>query len=527
MAGDSASKSWFDSFWVPVAVVGLAATASAGVLFYPDPDFADFMRNVFILGIASAAVAGLLLWFVFAAAFSWRGRILGLVVLGALAAGATQAVEFRKFSGNLKPEFRFVWDKSQADLIRESRAATGKAEEKAIAFTGREPGNFSQYRGDNFDGIVKGLSISKDWNSKPPKLLWKQPIGGGYAQIAVAGDVAVTIEQRDSNEAVVCYDSLTGKERWVHEYPAHFKEVMGGEGPRATPTLRDGRVYSIGAEGRLVCLDGSTGKVLWSADALEKSGRNIAWGVSCSPLLHEKTVIVAPGANKNAAAGNAIVAYDIDTGKKTWAAGDHYAGYSTPRISMLCGSTVMVLLDGDGLAGVDPVGGKELFRFPWVTQEKIHVAQPIVFNDDRVFITSGYGTGCAMLKIKKDGDKWSIEPIWTNKLLRCRFTSPVVRDGFIYGLDEGIMTCLDAKTGERKWKKGRYGNGQILLVDDVILVQQESGKLALIEANPKELVELGQSPGVEGNTWNCPAIAAGKLYVRSHLEMACYELAPR
>jgi outer membrane protein assembly factor BamB len=332
------------------------------------------------------------------------------------------------------------------------------------------------------------------------------------------------LEQRGENEAIVCYDIDTGHERWRYAYPAHFAETLGGEGPRSTPTISQGEVFSLGAKGMLVCLNGSTGKPKWSVNILEGND-NIIWGMAGSPLVYDRVVVVNPGAQNKSTSGKALVAYDRSTGKPVWSAGDRRAGYSSPMLATIAGTRQIVLFDGQGLGGYDAKTGKELWQFKWdETLNGINVAQPLILENDRVFISSGYGIGCALVQVSRSGDQWSATQVWKNKAMRCRFNNPVVYKGDIYGLDEGLLVCLDPNTGQRKWREGRYGHGQLLLSGDLLVILSETGQLALVEANPQRYRELGSFPAIEGKTWNYLALMDGKAFVRNHLEMACYDL---
>jgi outer membrane protein assembly factor BamB len=387
--------------------------------------------------------------------------------------------------------------------------------------------DFPEFRGRQRDGVAYGPALARDWKSSPPRLLWGYPVGGGYAAFAVSGNTAVTIEQRHKREVVVCYDTNTGQELWIYSYPALFSEWRGGDGPRATPTISGSDVFSLGATGRLVCLDRGTGGEKWVTDTL-KDNANLTWGMSGSPLVYGQVVVVNPGTQKDSAAGRALVAYDRNTGQEVWQAGNNPAAYCSPMLVTLAGQRQILIFDGKGLAGHEAATGKELWRYPWETMEGINVAQPLLLEGDRLFISSGYNKGCSLLQVSQKNGSWSAAPVWakeTSLALRCRFTSPVAYQGFIYGLDEGILVCLDPSTGKARWKGERYGNGQVLRYEDLLLVLSETGKLALVEANPEKPHELGRFPALEGDkTWNTPALANGKVYVRNHKERACFDL---
>jgi outer membrane protein assembly factor BamB len=405
-----------------------------------------------------------------------------------------------------------------------------------------KPGDWPAYRGPNRDGVVTGPKLARDWSKSPPKEIWRQPVGGGYAAFSIANGFVVTIEQRRGNEVVVCYDAATGKEVWTAGWEARFDEPLGGPGPRATPTIAHGDVFALGATGRLICLNGGDGKEKWNVETLEGNA-NIEWAMSGSPLVVDNLVIVNPGVQKDEAKGRAVRAYDRSTGKEVWAAGNHKAGYGSPQLATLAGKRQVLIFDADGLGGHDLATGAELWRFAWPTYMGINVAQPIVLDDTSVMIASDYSgtaTGAALLKVTEADGKWSAQQVWRTKntVMRCKFTSPVRRkqaDGdYAYGLDDpGKLECIDLKTGKSLWKDDRrpkreeaFGQGQILLCDDLIVVLTEYGELVLVEATPTAFKELGRIQALHKGpkTWNNPAMAHGRIYVRNEEEMACFDL---
>jgi outer membrane protein assembly factor BamB len=338
----------------------------------------------------------------------------------------------------------------------------------------------------------------------------------------------VTIEQRGGEEVVVCYEAATGKECWTYHHPAHFKETMGGPGPRATPTIADGDVYSLGATGTLVRLDGTSGKKKWKVNILENND-NLMWGMSGSPLVYDQVVVVNPGTQRESAKGRAVVAYDRETGKEVWAAGSAQAAYASPMLATLAGRRQILIFDAVGLAGYDAAKGEELWCYPWVTEHDINVSQPVLLANDRVFITSGYGHGCAIVQVSQVNGQFSVNAVWPetpSQGMHCKFSNPVYFEGFFYGLDDSErLVCVDETTGKRKWKDGNYGHGQLLLAGDKLVILAESGHLVLVAADPKGFHELGKIQAVTAEkTWNYPAMVGNRVFVRNHLEMACYEL---
>jgi outer membrane protein assembly factor BamB len=519
-------RSFFRS-WLPWIIVALAGVGISVVWIVPPPYLEGHQRMFFsmLTGVLTLLLLGL--WLLFFSGLRWWVRLgIPVLVIVGLIGFIGGAVKRVSFTGNMVPHFHFRWEKSHEDILNEYRARQKDASAALPPTDLAGADSFPGYRGEQRDGVVHGPALAREWKG-PLTPLWRQPCGGGYSSFAVAGNAAVTIEQRGDQEAVVCYDTATGKERWVYQYPASFEEPMGGPGPRATPTIADGKVFSLGAEGKLVCLDGTTGTLLWQADLLNDNNKNLHWAMSGSPLVFDDVVVVNPGAQTPQAKGRALVAFERASGKEVWHTGDNQAAYSSPMLATLGGKRQILLFDAEGLAGYDDKGAGELWRKPWVTMpsQKINVAQPLVLDGDRVFITSGYGVGCAMLKVTQPDGKWDVKELWKNKAMRCKFTSPVVFQEHLYGLDDGVLTCLEQETGKKKWRDGHYGHGQVLLAGDLLVVLGEHGELALVEATPEGFHEKGNFTALEGDrTWNPHAIAGGKVFVRNHLEMACYDL---
>ena len=515
---------------LPIVLLLLAALVIAGFWLWQDQDMERVVRVTGTIMTLQALIALLALWVLLLSGWRWWVRLAVLILVPLIVAAAGVAsIRKVEFTGDMVPFVEFRWQPTREDILEASRRQQAGGPPLTAPMLQAKPSDYPEYRGTLRDGIVHGPLLARDWTLSPPRKLWRQPVGGGYASFAVVGNVAVTIEQRRDKEAVVCYDTATGRERWIHAYDADFSERMGGEGPRATPTIKDGDVYSLGATGMLVCLDAATGKPKWSVNILKKDENseeniNVQWGMSGSPLVYDKVVVVNPGKQSPATAGKALVVYDRTTGQPVWSAGDTQAGYSSPMLATLAGQRLVLLFDGKELGGYDAAKGTKLWHHPWKTDFDINVAQPVVLPGDRVFISSGYGKGCAMLKTSDAGGQWSVKELWKNTLMRCRFTSPVEYKGHLYGLDEGILACLDAETGKRTWKDGRYGNGQLLLSDGLLVILSEEGDLALVEAKPDAYQELGRMSALKGRTWNHLALADGKAYVRNHLEMACYDL---
>ncbi len=418
----------------------------------------------------------------------------------------------------------------EADRAREAAAAPAAAPAPApvaepvaektptVAQAAAITSSWPDYRGKDRDG-VSSEKILTNWPGGKLQELWRKPVGGGWASFVIAGSLLYTIEQRRQQEVVAAYDVATGREVWTHKYAADFQESMGGPGPRATPTWHEGKLYSMGATGELFVLDAATGKVIWHKNILEDNGaENITWAMSASPLIVDDTVVVQPGGPSN----KSIVAYNKNTGARVWGALNDRTSYASPMLVTLNGKRQIVTITAVRAVGLEATSGKLLWEFPWTTEYDINSAQPIVVGPNRVVISSGYGHGAALLEIGADGAK----RIWENKKLKNKFNSSVFVGGYIYGFDEAIFTCIDPKTGEAMWKAGRYGYGQVLAANGHLVITTEQGEVVLLKADPKEHKELARFQALDGRTWNVPAIADGRLFVRNATEMAAYKIAP-
>jgi outer membrane protein assembly factor BamB len=382
---------------------------------------------------------------------------------------------------------------------------------------------WTNYRGARRDGKYD-QPVSTSWPSNGPPVLWKQPVGIGYASFAVADGKAFTLEQRRRQEVVAAYDVATGRELWTQGWSAEFTDSTG-DGPRSTPTWDQGRVYALGATGELKCLDANTGAVIWGRNILsENQASNLQWAQSASPLIVDDKVIVLPGGG----GGKSVVAYNKTTGAPVWRALDDRQAYVSPMLVELGGRRQIVVVSSLRVVGLTPENGSLLWSYPWDTDMGINVSQPVVVDRNRFFISSGYGKGAALVELKASGNTITPSTIWENTNMKNKFNSSVLHNGYVYGLDEGILVCLDVNTGERKWKEGRFGYGQVILASGHLIVTQgDTGEIALIKAAPDKYTEVARFAALQGRTWNYPAIADGRLLVRNATEMAAYDISAR
>jgi outer membrane protein assembly factor BamB len=506
-------------WWMPAAVLLLAAGL---VAFVCTGDSDRGWRNFMVFAVALLTGALLGVWYVFFTGLRWRTR---LVLMAGAAAALTAwwlCVRVDQVNGDMRPRLSWSWspppDAALPDL---PDRGTSAAEPGDVAGSGRRPDDSPQFLGPDRQPVVRGVRLARDWSARPPRELWRVEVGAGWGSFAVAGRLAITQEQRGGKELIVARDRDTGDVVWSHANAARFEEKLGGPGPRATPTVVGGRVYAVGATGILDSLDAATGRVIWTKDTLGEAGaKNLIWGKSCSPLVTGGLVVVSLGEQ----AGANLAAYRAGDGAPAWRAGADGASYTSALRTTLAGVDQIVMVNARSVSGHDPADGHVLWDFRW-PDPMAKASQPVPLSGDRLLLTCGYGEAAVLLRFRADGGVLHPEKVWGNRRLRTKFTTVAVRDGRAYGLDDGTLVCVNVDTGERVWQaRQRYGHGQVLLVEDLLLVQCEEGEVVLAEASPAGHRELARLPALSGKTWNNPALAGRQLFVRNDHEAACYEL---
>ena len=381
------------------------------------------------------------------------------------------------------------------------------------------PAEWPGFRGPGRDSVVRGVRIETDWSKSPPVAIWRRPIGPGWSSFAVRGDLLYTQEQRGDDEIVSCYRLSTGEPVWRHRDAVRFYESNGGAGPRATPTVSHGRVYTLGATAVLNALDAGTGRVVWSRNAASDTHRQIpGWGFTSSPLVVDDIVVVA--------VSGTLAAYDLATGNPRWVGPQHGGSYSSPQLVTLDGVRQILVLSAPGAVSVSPADGKLLWEHTW---EGGAIVQPAITADGGVLINAMSmmgGMATRRLAVTRGPGGWTAEERWTSNGLKPYFNDFVVHKGHAFGFDGSILACIDLEDGKRKWKGGRYGNGQLVLLadQDLLLVLSEDGELALVAATPDKFTELARFPALDAKTWNHPVLVGDVLLVRNGQEMVAFRL---
>jgi outer membrane protein assembly factor BamB len=498
------------------------------------------VRNIITLILCFSGLMSLLVWFI---RESGHAKPLKQMVLGGLLGAVVVAagtLRIERVSGDLVPEFAWRWSPARDRLLARP-AATAAAAPPWIT----TPDDFPKFLGPDGRCGLDGLVLDPDWERKPPRLVWRRPIGAGWSGFTTCGDHAVTLEQRGEEEVIACYAISTGEPEWTVSVPARHETILGGVGPRSTPTLRDGMVHATGATGWLQVIDGATGRVVWRKNVLDDLGIDadahaaaVAWGRAGSPLVTDALVIVpAGGPRRKPAPGEpeavALVAYDRANGERRWMAGDEQISFASPVLATLGGREQVLSVDEAHVAAYDPADGSRLWRAEWPghSNSDASCSQAVPLDDTRFFISKGYGIGAAVFEIDPTSLAapgslpWVIRAVWQQpNLLKTKFTNVAIHDGHAYGLSDGILECLRLADGRRAWKGGRYGQGQVLRVGDFLLVQAESGDVVLVDATPEKHVVRSRLAAISGQTWNNLCVAGGRLLVRNAEEAACYEL---
>lgn len=411
--------------------------------------------------------------------------------------------------------------------------AASAATEAAVPTSTKE---WPQFRGPGRDGISPEQSLLTRWPEGGPEVLWRARGGQGYSGLVVSDGRVYTLvgegEKEKGTEHVLSLDAANGKELWRFPLGSLYVDRSGnGDGPRATPIVDDAHLYVVSGVGRLFALDKKTGKVVWQHDLKSEMGSPGAsdGSFASSPLIEGDLLIVEVGGDAQKPGKSAYVAFDRKTGKVRWTAENDGAAFAAPVAITAAGARQIVFFSATGLVSVSPKDGKVFWRYPWKTQFDVNAATPLLLPGDRLFVSSGYDVGGAVLQLKAEtGGGVKVEEVWKSRVLKNHFASSVHLDGHLYGFDKSTFKCVDAGTGTEKWAGRGYGTGNVIYADGHLIVLTDRGELALVEATPAEFKEVARAQVLEGRTITSPALADGKLYVRNNTdEIVCLDLSER
>jgi len=409
------------------------------------------------------------------------------------------------------------------DFRRAEKLAVPAEVDSQALLAALEAAPWPHFRGPQGNGAQTGLRFSDDWTAHPPREVWRNRIGPAWSSFAIGADRLFTQEQRLEDEVVSCYDAKTGQPIWSFATPSRFFESLGGLGPRSTPTLADGSVYALGAEGILVRLNAVDGTLVWKADLKAAAGRSEPpmWGFSGSPCVENGFVVVHAGGKGD----KGIIALAVEDGQVAWTAPAGEMSYSSVQKITLLDREYLCLLSNSGAHFLDPATGKTVYDYPFAHQG-YRACQAQVIGGDKLLIPAGMGTGTRLVAFSATENGLEGKELWTSLDLKPDYNDILVHDGAIYGFDNAIFACIGLEDGKRKWKGGRYAKGQALLLADsgLIVVVSEKGELVLVRATPEKHEELGKIEALGDKTWNHPVVVGDRLYVRNAEEVVCYEL---
>ncbi|MCU0713188.1 MAG: PQQ-binding-like beta-propeller repeat protein [Pirellula sp.] len=473
---------------------------------------------------------------------SWRWTVaLGLTTAAGIY-GASQIVEFKGFTGELIPILALKKEPMSNNVIAIDAANKFNIDPVLVEAAARS--SSTQLLGNERTGNVLAPDFATEWDQQPPKILWRRPIGLGWSGLVVRDRKIFTLYQSGQKETIAALDLLTGATLWETKVDGYHTHPLGGTGPRATSTISGDLLVSQTASGQLVVCKLSSGEIVWKQDLIEWGGwslsqseKAITWGRSGSPLVVDregKPIVVVP---LGGAAGNpepiSMAAFDLSSGELVWRAGRDQIAYSSPVLFNMHGQDHIAIIQENFAVGYSIQDGSEMWRAEWPSSSggEACASQPVLVGKNRVLLGKGYALGSKLIEIEapntetQNGNRsevagWSVKTVWDHtSLLKTKFTSAIYHQEKLFGLSDGILECVDPNSGKRVWKKGRFGQGQLLIVNDRLLVSTEDGRVVLVHPDRGELIY--EMPVVEGITWNIPTVAGPFLLVRNGEEIAC------
>jgi outer membrane protein assembly factor BamB len=497
--------------WIALGIMALAmfltsrlldvsiATANMGLMFY--------------IYCVPALLLAFMLWVFLTRNLQGRMKWLSMTLTIMVATGFWVFLRTDGMRGEGNHDLNWRWAKTSEENLLENQQS-GRELNTTAVLPGK-PAEWPGFRGAGRDGVVSGLTIKTDWQSDPPKMLWKKPVGPGCSSFAVHGNLVFTQEQRGEEEAVSCYDLENGDEVWIHTDKARFYDSHAGAGPRSTPVLHGSKIYTLGGTGILNCLDQATGKAFWTCNAAQLTKvKTLTWGFAGSPLIAGNAVIVSTAGK--------LAAFDTANGQLLWQGPDGGSSYSSPQFLTMGRVQQVLFMSAAGALSVDPASGKTLWEYSSKAEDRI--LQPALIDSGCILMASDY-KGLRKLSVKNEGGKFKLKEEWFSPDLSVYFNDHVISKGFVYTYDGPSLCCVDLKDGKRIWKGDRYRGWNLLLKDqDLLLILTEKGELALVNADSKKFSELARIPAIKGRTWNHPAMAGNIILVRNASEMAAFRL---
>lgn len=404
--------------------------------------------------------------------------------------------------------------KSSADLDLTEKDA-GQAVSAAVS------GDWPQWLGPDRNGVSAETGLRKNWETNPPEVVWRLKLGDGFSAFVIAAGKAYTMYSDNEDEYAVCLDAANGEKIWEVKTGKAFSDWQGGDGPRATPTIDGSIAYFYGASGNLYALNAESGARIWNIDVKEAfSGEVPQWGYSCSPLVEGDMLIIEAGGKPN----SALVALNKKTGAVLWRSQEDKAGYSSPIALTVDSLRQLIFFTATHIMSLSPENGDLHWKFTWETNYDINAATPLFIPPNRVFFSSENDTGGALYEISVTNNRASAKQLWHNIKMKNSMATSVYYKGHIYGLNKKILKCLDAETGEEKWKTRGFGLGSLILADGHLLVLSDKGVLGLVEATPEAYRLVSEAKVLKGISWTVPSLAGGYLYLRNHSEAICLNL---